>query len=255
MSVNFLTTEVMGQAHAKSGAAQSQEERLREAQRSLEQLSTDMKATGSSATRTFLALPRDAQALFKEDHAALMAARARVSELRQRRTRMRGVVMQGMIDNVDTALGNFDKVLAHYMKTTTLAFKVMPVLSASMDAYFKIVGRRLKALDEVAGAFRKNMESVASPLGDTDGVTKEVAGVLRNAMDSAKKRDSSQQELEKVQGDYVKKLSTWSSAATGNLAVQRTPSAQRAPAPSAAVQRAPSVAPRPSSAQQAPSPW
>lgn len=208
----------MGQGQSRDKAFDVTEESLKRSQRAVEKLFDAMRSSGTSAPRTFIALPPDVQPFFEEDFKGLMATREIVSRIKRQPERLRGQVTYGMLEAVDHALDAYERVFTQYMKTTTLALKIVPALSASMDAYFKAVARRLGALDTVTAKFRKEMEQVASPTTalDADGaaVRTEYSNILNTATNekSASPIGTAQKELQKVQNDFQKNLASWSAS-------------------------------------------
>lgn len=204
----------MGQAQSKRGDAT--DESLRRSQRAIERLFDAMRTTGTNASRTFIALPPDVQPLFREDFEALVATREMVSRLKRQPDRLRSQVTHNMLDAVDSALDGYEKVLTQYMKTTTLALKIVPTLGASMDVYFKAVARRIEALEKVVARFRKEMEQVASPVTvDADGQTlkSEYTQILNTALNTDQVTVGSvRKDLQKAQDDFQQKLKSWSAS-------------------------------------------
>lgn len=193
------------------------EESLRRAQRAIEKLFDSMQSSGMSAPRTFIALPSDVQQYFKEDFDGLMATRELISRMKRQPDRLRGQVTHAMAESMDYALDAYERVFTQYMKTTTLALKIVPTLNASMDVYFKAVARRLAALEAVAGRFRKEMEQVASPVTalDADGkaVRTAYSDILKTTVDERPASVSSaRKDLQKVQKDFQNNLKSWSAS-------------------------------------------
>lgn len=206
----------MGQGHSNDKRYSVTEESLRRSQRAIEKLFDAMRASGTSAPRTFIALPPDVQPLFREDFEALRATRETVSGIKRQPDRLRGQVTHNMLEAVDNALDGYERVFTQYMKTTALAIKIVPTLSASMDVYFKAVASRLAALETVTGRFRKEMEQVASPTTavDIDGTLRnEYSTILKTAMsEKPANPTSAQKDLQKVQNDFQKNLRSWSAS-------------------------------------------
>jgi ATP phosphoribosyltransferase regulatory subunit HisZ len=207
----------MGQGQSNDGRKDVTDESLRRSQNAIEKLFDSMQSTGTSAPRTFIALPSDVQPYFKEDFDGLMATRELISRMKRQPERMRGQVTHNMAEAMDSALDTYERVFTQYMKTTTLALKIVPALNASMDVYFKAVARRLAALEAVTGRFRKEMEQVASPVTALDGDGKAVrsaySDILKTTMDERPASvTSARKDLQKVQKNFQENLKTWSAA-------------------------------------------